>query len=375
MTFLGAWNSSTAYVVDDVVTANGETWIAIAANTNSQPTDSNAHWDKLAAKGADGTQGPQGPPGATGATGATGPQGPTGPTGATGATGATGPQGPNNVVGNLTLPNSSATAGNVLKNGQLFMHNFGFANTFLGQDAGNLSMTGGPAQNTAVGEGTLRNNTTGSDNIALGNSAGTNLTSGDNNIYLANQGQPTESGIIRICTPGTHTDTHIPGTLHANVSSPSDARLKTNITPLTHVLEQLEQLRGVSFAWNDTAASLTGHTPGQRDIGVIAQEVEAVFPELVTTWGEDGYKAVAYEKLTGVLLAAVKELKAETNIQQQHIVALEARLAALERTGGTSQPVGRLSFSSLSAGYPLFGGLLLIGWALRRRWQTDSRRP
>jgi hypothetical protein len=202
-----------------------------------------------------------------------------------------------------------------------------------------------------------------------------NLTSGDNNIYLGNQGQATESGIIRIGTPGMHTDTHIPGTLHASVSSPSDARLKSNITPLTHVLEKLEQLRGVSFEWNEVSMSLTGHTPGRRDIGVIAQEVEAVFPELVTTWGADGFKAVAYEKLTGVLIAAVKELKAETDIQKQHIVAVEARLAALERAGGTLQPVGRLSFSRLSAGYPLFGGLLLIGWVLRRRWQTDGRRP
>ena len=43
------------------------------------------------------------------------------------------------------------------------------------------------------------------------------------------------------------------------------------------------ELRGVSFEWNEASASLMGHTPGQRDIGVIAQEIEAVFPELVTT--------------------------------------------------------------------------------------------
>jgi hypothetical protein len=94
-TFLGAWNNSTAYVVDDVVTADGETWIAVAANTNSQPTDSNPHWNKLAAKGADGAQGLQGAPGATG------------PVGAIGATGATGPQGPVGPQG-LSKPTLSA---------------------------------------------------------------------------------------------------------------------------------------------------------------------------------------------------------------------------------------------------------------------------
>ena len=64
------------YVVNDVVTDLGETWIAIAASTNSQPSTINADWSKLAAKGADGATGSQGP------TGATGPQGPQGATGA-----------------------------------------------------------------------------------------------------------------------------------------------------------------------------------------------------------------------------------------------------------------------------------------------------
>jgi trimeric autotransporter adhesin len=160
--------------------------------------------------------------------------------------------------------------------------------------------------------------------------------------------------------------------LASGTITPSDARLKTNVTPLTNVLEKLGQLRGVSFAWNDTAAPLTGHAPGQRDIGVIAQEVEAVFPELVTTWGDEGYKAVAYEKLTGVLITAVKELTAATDTQQ-HIAALEARLAALEQTAETRQPAGRLSFSRLSDGWPLFGGLLLVGLVFGRRWQAGGR--
>jgi hypothetical protein len=199
-----------------------------------------------------------------------------------------------------------------------------------------------------------------------------------------------ETGIIRIGESALHTDTWIAGTLHYNtLVSYSDMRLKTNITPLTHVLEKLEQLRGVSFEWNDASASLTGHTPGQRDIGVIAQEVETVFPELVTTWGEDGYKAVAYDKLTGVLLAAVKELKAETDAQQQHIqelkaetdaqqqhiTALEARLAALEQHMAAHRgSLFRLSSASLTAGGPLLGGLVMLGLVLGRRRLGSQRR-
>lgn len=107
---------------------------------------------------------------------------------------------------------------------------------------------------------------------------------------------------------------------------------------------------------------------------MIAQEAEAVFPELVTTFGADGYKAVAYDKLTGVLLAAVKELQVETAAQQQHITVLEARLAAVEQTVAAPPGAGRLAFSSLLAGWPLCGGLLLVGWVLGRRWHIGSRR-
>jgi hypothetical protein len=58
---------------------------------------------------------------------------------------------------------------------------------------------------------------------------------------------------------------------------------------------------------------------------VIAQEVEGVFPELVTKWGDEKYRAVDYSRLTGVLIEAIKQLKAKNE-------ALEQRLRALERT-------------------------------------------
>jgi Chaperone of endosialidase len=269
-------------------------------------------------------------------------------------------------LGNPSNPDFNTAVGS----GALQINQAGTSNTALGAAALLSNITGG--NNTAVGYQALEN-ATGNNNIALGTNSGVNLTSGNNNIYIGHQGT-NESGIIRIGTPGTHTSTFLSGNVFASSFTSSDARLKANIMPLTNVLERLEQLRGVSFEWNDTAAPLTGHTPGQRDLGVIAQEVEAVFPELVTTWGDEGYKAVSYEKLTGVLIAAVKELKADRDTQQQHIVALEARLAALEQTAETRQPAGRLSFSSLSDGWPLFGGLLLVGLVLGRRWQAGGRR-
>jgi hypothetical protein len=102
---------------------------------------------------------------------------------------------------------------------------------------------------------------------------------------------------------------------------PSDARLKTNIMQLTNVLDKVENIRGVSFEWNKLAESL-GSSSGRREIGVIAQEVEAVFPELVTQ-SDNGYKTVDYDRLTAVLIEAVKELRAENQALKQRVKALE----------------------------------------------------
>jgi len=87
----------------------------------------------------------------------------------------------------------------------------------------------------------------------------------------------------------------------------SDERLKDNITPIQNTLEKVDKLGGYEFDWNANQHTYEGH-----DIGVIAQEIEAQFPELVVT-REDGYKAVKYEKLTAVLIQAIKELKTEVD--------------------------------------------------------------
>jgi hypothetical protein len=107
--------------------------------------------------------------------------------------------------------------------------------------------------------------------------------------------------------------------------NPSDVRLKTNLTPLTNVLEKLNYVRGVSFEWNETYKSIGGSSVG-RELGVIAQEVETVFPEVVTQL-DNGYKTVDYSKLTAVLIEAVKELKAENDALKQRIERLEKTTA------------------------------------------------
>ncbi len=101
----------------------------------------------------------------------------------------------------------------------------------------------------------------------------------------------------------------------------SDARLKTKVRRLTNVLDNVEKIRGVSFEWNEEAESV-GATAGDKHIGVIAQDVEKVFPELVSAPANE-YKSVDYTKLTAVLIEAVKELKAENDLLKQRVSTLE----------------------------------------------------
>jgi hypothetical protein len=118
-------------------------------------------------------------------------------------------------------------------------------------------------------------------------------------------------------------DVRVQGRVHARgFPTTSDADCKSEITHLTDVLEKLDNLRAITFSWKGLPES-QDHRAGRNEIGVIAQEIEAVFPELVTT-SEEGYKAVDYGRFSAVLLEAVKELKAEVEALAQKIAALQS---------------------------------------------------
>lgn len=93
----------------------------------------------------------------------------------------------------------------------------------------------------------------------------------------------------------------------------SDSRLKTNVEPISGALDKLSKIRGVYFDWIPTPGV---HDNEGHDIGVIAQEVESVFPEVVTT-RSNGYKAVKYEKLIALLIQSNKELLARIEKLEQ----------------------------------------------------------
>jgi hypothetical protein len=102
----------------------------------------------------------------------------------------------------------------------------------------------------------------------------------------------------------------------------SDSRFKNKVEKIDNALDKIKAINGVTYSWNELAKTELQYVTDAREIGVIAQEVQAVQPELVKT-RENGYLAVNYEKLTAVLIEAVKELSAK-------VESLESKLDLLQ---------------------------------------------
>ena len=94
-------------------------------------------------------------------------------------------------------------------------------------------------------------------------------------------------------------------TFNDNVTAYSDARLKSDVKTIEGGLEKVSQLRGVTYIRDD-------NKHGGQQIGVIAQEVEEIIPQVVMTADDEmGTKSVDYGRITAVLIESIKELKAE----------------------------------------------------------------
>jgi len=92
----------------------------------------------------------------------------------------------------------------------------------------------------------------------------------------------------------------------------SDERLKENIKPIPWALDKIQKINGVTFDWKPLTEEQKIYIHGHEgsDIGVIAQEIEKVLPEVVTT-RDNGFKAVKYEKIVALLIEAIKEQQSE----------------------------------------------------------------
>jgi len=149
---------------------------------------------------------------------------------------------------------------------------------------------------------------------------GTTLTKTSVRVWRDNASQLTFVGQNDANTdnswPGVVLDCKLSIVKANNVVQLSDQRLKTNIEPLRNVISSIKQINGVKFNYKTDPSN-------KKSIGLIAQEVEKVFPELVITDNtEDKIKSVSYSNMVGVLVEAVKE-------QQKMIEELQATVKML----------------------------------------------
>ena len=235
----------------------------------------------------------------------------------------------NVAVGSDALENNTIGGKNVALGSQaLQLNSTGTYNTAIGYLALATNETGG--DNVAIGDYACAS-CKGNANIAIGNGAG-NAETGGNKLYIENSSSASpliggnfSTDVVGINMPITSLasntgwklqvggDINATGSVRAaGVVLSSDKRFKKNILSIESPLQKLLQLNGVTYHWRAEEFADRGFT-NKKQIGLIAQEVEKVFPDLVDTDAQ-GYKSVNYVQLTPLMIEAIKELKKENDL-------------------------------------------------------------
>jgi hypothetical protein len=223
-------------------------------------------------------------------------------------------------IGNAQLTNSSTTIGTTaIALGASSTTLVGLtavtSTAFTGALTGNASTatTAAALTNARTINGTSFD---GSANITI-----PNLVSGSAQVTLSSTTGGTTSSNVQFNSLGigmaaSATAGRIDATNDVVAFSSSDIRFKENIVPIENALDKISKISGNTYDWK--AENKIEHGYEGNDVGVIAQEIEAVLPQLVQT-RENGFKAVKYDKLVALLIQGIKE-------QQQQIEKLRMDL-------------------------------------------------
>jgi hypothetical protein len=279
--------------------------------------------------------------------------------------------GDNNVIiGNTAASHNTTGQNNVYFGNRAAYSNNGNSNVIIGNLAGSNSQEYSPNSNYStsvmIGEGAGYSNVDGTGNVFLGYRAGYS-ESGSDKLYIENTtanstnaliygefdndklrfnanvgvGYPAYSLYGMVVLGGTSNSLRVyeasgqtysiytDGTVHAtNYASKSDLRQKQNINTYNNALNKILKLRGVSFNWKSTK----NNTDNKKHIGLIAQEVEKIIPELITE-DEKGNKAITYSGMVPVMIEAMKEqqkiikkLREELELQQDKNEELKQKI-------------------------------------------------
>ena len=305
--------------------------------------------------------------------------------------------GNNTAIGAAALANNTTGLDNTVTGSwAVFSNTSGNYNTAYGAGALYASVTG--SNNTAFGQGTLnttvrsRNNTAigmgamgyaenvsdnvvigmnaasylqGSGNVALGNTAGSQWTTGNNNVAIAAPGASGESGTIRIGVQGRQSKTFIAGIRGVTVTgavpvlvnafgqlgiATSSRRFKQDIQPMGDASNALMQLSPVTFRYKEADAA--GQKPLQY--GLIAEDVQAVMPELVVRSADGQVETVAYHVLPSLLLNEYQKQNRRLAEAEAKLAASEEELAAMKAEMATMKlALGRLASAAPQIGTTL----------------------
>jgi Chaperone of endosialidase len=262
-------------------------------------------------------------------------------------------------VGAGTLLANTADQNTATGAGALLSNTTGANNTANGAFA-LFSNTEG-SFNVANGDSALFSNTTGTANIALGYNSGFHLTTGGGNIDIGNNGQTAESDTIRIGTGQTRTFiagisgasvTGTPVVINANGQlgvAPSSQRFKDEIKPMDQASEALFALKPVIFRYKKEL-----DPAGTPQLGLVAEEVDKVNPDLVVRDEEGKPYSVRYDQVNAMLLneflkahRQIEEQGATIAQQQKQIEALTADLQKVSAQVQVSkQPARRTVLSN-----------------------------
>jgi hypothetical protein len=229
----------------------------------------------------------------------------------------------------------------------------GYYNTAMGAAALFSNTTG--SNNTAIGGYSLEENVTGANNIAIGYNAGLKVST-SNNIHIGTEGASADSGVIRIGgnttlgDPATQTAFFAAGirgiTTGNNNAAPvmidsngqlgtisSSRRFKEDIEDMGEASRDLMRLRPVTFRYKKPFAD--GSKPIQY--GLIAEEVDEVYPDLVAHSADGQIETVKYQVLDSMLLNEVQRQQAEIGAQKEQLQELEQRLSAQDKQIGAQR--------------------------------------
>ena len=201
---------------------------------------------------------------------------------------------------------------------------------------GSLAL-GGPALVYSGATGYLANASTNTLRVlGAGTGGRTVLANPDGSLSSSGALSFAANGNVGINNPAPAFNLDVTGTIRATGTvtgtsfvNSSDRRFKTHIRPLAGALAGVLALRGVRYEWNALGIR-HGGTAGAGQVGLIAQEIEAVYPELVHTDAQ-GFKAVNYAQLTPVLIEAIKELAACNALLEAQATADHADLLTMKQ--------------------------------------------